>query len=165
MLAELVLSIVEGYTQGIPVRTFSYDGAGRMVEATVFTLTTRFTYNGLGARLAVEVVGYGTTTYTLDYAAGNRVLAETTGDTTVHYLYGHDCAGSGLPVGELRDDEPALSGVEGWLYYLNDATGYLRQGVDAADEVVSGWLFDPDGTVLEGPEGPVSYLVCGGVYG
>lgn len=101
------------------MRIFTYDGAGRMTEATVFTLTTVFTYNGLGARVAVEVVGYGTTTYTLDYAAGNRVLAETTGDTTVHYLYGYDC------LGELRDDEPALSGVEGWLYYLNDAIGYV----------------------------------------
>jgi hypothetical protein len=27
--------------------------------------------------------------------------------------------------------------------------------------VVSGWLFDPDGMVLEGPEGPVSHLVYG----
>jgi YD repeat-containing protein len=44
-------------TQGVDVRTFTYDGAGRLVEATVFTLTTRFTYNGLGARTNVEVVG------------------------------------------------------------------------------------------------------------
>jgi hypothetical protein len=138
------------YTQGNPVRTFTYDGAGRMIEATVFTLTTRFTYNGLGARVAVEVVGHGTATYTLDYAAGGRVLAETTGNAAVHYLYGYDC------LGELRDDD--------WLYYLNDATGYLRQGADEQGEVVSGWLFDPDGTVLEGPEGPVSHLICGGVY-
>jgi hypothetical protein len=36
--------------------------------------------------------------------------------------------------------------------------------VDERGEVVSAWLFDPDGTVLEGPEGPVSHLVCGGVY-
>jgi hypothetical protein len=34
----------------------------------------------------------------------------------VHYLYSRDC------LGELRDDE--------WLYYLNDAIGYVRQGVD-----------------------------------
>jgi hypothetical protein len=40
--------------------------------------------------------------------------------STVAYLYGHDC------LGESRDDEPALSGAEGWLYYLNDATGYVR---------------------------------------
>jgi len=104
----------------------------------------------LGARVAVEVVGYGTTTYALDYAAGNRILAEETDTGTTLYLYGRDC------LGELRDDE--------WLYYLNDATGLVRQGVDKQGQVVSGWLFDPDGTVLEGPEGPVSHLVCGGVY-
>ncbi|MCP4539892.1 MAG: hypothetical protein GY832_22360 [Chloroflexi bacterium] len=86
----------------------------------------------------------------MDYAAGNRVLAETTGDATMHYLYGYDC------LGELRDDA--------WLYYLNDATGYVRQGADEQGEVTSGWLFDPNGVVLEGPEGPVSHLICGGVY-
>jgi len=55
-----------------------------MVAATVFTQTTKFTYtfaalsasNGLGARVAIEVVGYGTTTVMLDLAAGNRILAE-----------------------------------------------------------------------------------------
>ena len=62
------------YTQGYPVRTFTYDGAGQLVEATVFTLTTRFTYNGLGDRVAVEVVGQGVTTYTLDLAAGGHIL-------------------------------------------------------------------------------------------
>jgi hypothetical protein len=41
--------------------------------------------------------------YTLDYAAGNRILAETTPTETVSYLYGRDC------LGEQRDDE--------WLYY------------------------------------------------
>ena len=30
--------------------------------------------------------------------------------------------------------------------------------------MVSAWRFDPDGTVLEGPHGPVSHLICGGVY-
>jgi YD repeat-containing protein len=138
------------WTEGAAVREFSYDAAGRMIEATVFTLTTRFTYNGLGARVAVEVVGQETTTFTLDYAARNRILAEATPTGAVHYLYGRDC------LGELRDDE--------WLYYLNDATGYVRQGVDDQEQVMSGWLFDPDGVVLEGPEGPVSHLVCGGVY-
>jgi len=83
-------------------------------------------------------------------------LAETSGDGAARYLYGRDCAGSGLPVGELRDGD--------WLYYLNDATGYLRQGTDEQGEVVSSWLFNPDGVVLEGPEGPVSHLICGGVY-
>jgi YD repeat-containing protein len=138
------------YTHGYPVRTFAYDGAGRLTAATVFTLTTRFTYAGLGDRVAVEVVGRGVTTYTLDLAAGGQILAEEALTGTVLYLYGHEC------LGELRDDQ--------WLYYLPDAEGLVRQGVNAGGAVVSGWLFDPDGVVLEGPEGPVSHLVCGGVY-
>ena len=40
----------------------------------------------------------------------------------------------------------------------------MRQGTDAQGDLVSAWLFDPDGTVLEGPDSPVSHLVCGGVY-
>jgi hypothetical protein len=132
------------------VRTFTYDGAGRLVEATVFTLTTKLTYNGLGARVAVEVVGYGTTTVTLDYVGGNAILAETTITGTTLYLYGADC------LGELRDDE--------WLYYQHDGDRMVRQGTDAEGEVASTWLFDPDGTMLEGPDGPVSHLICGGVY-
>jgi peptidoglycan/xylan/chitin deacetylase (PgdA/CDA1 family) len=123
-----------------------------------FTLTTHFAYPltsfkaevGDGARHTVEVVGHGTVTYTLDYGRGNRVLAETMPTSTVTYLYGHDC------LGESRDDE--------WLYYLNDGIGYVRQGADAQGQAVSSWLFDPDGVVLEGPQGPVSHLICGGVY-
>jgi hypothetical protein len=98
----------------------------------------------------VEVVGHGTTTYTLDYAAGDRILAEEAGGSATLYLYGRDC------LGEQRGGE--------WLYYLPDAEGYVRQGTDAQGNVASTWLFDPDGTLLEGPEGPVSHLVCGGVY-
>jgi hypothetical protein len=98
----------------------------------------------------VEVVGHGTTTYTLDYAAGDRILAEEAGGSTTLYLYGRDC------LGEQRGGE--------WLYYLPDAEGYVRQGTDAQGNVASTWLFDPDGTLLEGPEGPVNHLVCGGVY-
>ena len=66
------------------------------------------------------------------------------------------CLRLGAAVGEQRDDE--------WLYYLHDAEGYVRQGTDITGDVVSAWLFDPDGTVLEGPNGPVSHLICGGVY-
>ncbi len=138
------------YTQGIPVRTFAYDGAGRLIEATLFTQTTTFVYKGLGDRVAVTVEGYGTTTYTLDYAAAGQILAETTITDSVLYLYGDGC------LGEVRDEE--------WLYYLPDGDAYVRQGADAQGEVVSSWRFDPDGTLLEGPEGPVSHLVCSGVY-
>ncbi|MBN1889168.1 MAG: RHS repeat protein [Thermoflexales bacterium] len=57
------------WTRGLPARAFTYDGAGRMVEARVLTLTTRFRYTlalqsamALGARLVVtegNVVGRG----------------------------------------------------------------------------------------------------------
>jgi len=140
------------WTEGLPVRTFDYDSAGRLAQARVLTLTTRFTYDGNGARRVVEVVGHGTTTYTLDYGRGNRILAEETVTGTLLYLYGRDCLGQY----EGAEDE--------WLYYLNDATGYVRQGADEQGEVVSSWLFDPDGTMLEGPQGLVSHLICGGVY-
>jgi hypothetical protein len=50
------------------------------------------------------------------------------------------------------------------LTTIYDASGYVRQGADADGAIVSAWLFDPDGTVLEGPNGPVSHLICGGVY-
>jgi YD repeat-containing protein len=149
LLAEHALSVVEGNTQGYAVRTFGYNGAGQMAEATVFTLTTQFSYNGAGGRVWVNVVGHGATHVTLD-VGGQRVLAETTPTDTVQYLYGDDC------LGEYRDGA--------WLYYLNDGSGYVRQGVNDQGEVVSSWLFDPSGMVLEGPEGPVSHLICGGVY-
>jgi hypothetical protein len=133
-----------------------------MIQAMVFTLTTRFAYDGDGARRVVEVVGHGTTTlrqaqgrlYTLDYGQGNRVLAEETVNGTLLYLYGHDC------LGQFEDTDAE----DEWLYYLNDGIGYVRQGADAQGQAVSSWLFDPDGAVLEGPQGPVSHLICGGVY-
>jgi hypothetical protein len=97
----------------------------------------------------VNVVGRGATTYTLDYAADNRILAEKTLTGTTLYLYGHDC------LGEYTN---------AWLYYLPDASGYVRQGTDSQGQVTSAWTYDPDGTVLIGPQGLVSHLVCGGVY-
>jgi hypothetical protein len=124
-----------------------------MTEATVFTLTTRFSYNGDGVRVSKEVVGFETTTYTLDYARNNRILVETTNGETTRYLYSEadrEC------LGEVRDDA--------WAYYLSDMAGQVRQLADEAGAISSTWLYNPDGTVLEGPEGPVSHLVCGGVY-
>jgi hypothetical protein len=105
----------------------------------VFTSTTRFEYDGLGARTSVEVVGYDTTTVTLDYAAGSRILAETTITGTTLYLYGRDCLGQ---YGEIdafgMDAELGLNGIEGWLYYLNDGNGLTRQGTDETGRVVGG---------------------------
>ncbi len=155
--------LLEEWVVGVtvaPVREFTYDAAGRMSQARVFTLTTHFTYNGDGARVKVEVEGHDTTTYTLDYAGGYRILAEETSTNTLTYLYpstslgagGHDCLGQYEAAG---DD---------WLYFLNDAPGYVRQGTDEVGRVTGSWLFDPDGTILAGPQDLVSHLICGGVY-
>ena len=43
----------------VDVRTFAWGAAGRLVEATVFTLTTHFTYTGDSTRVALEVEGVG----------------------------------------------------------------------------------------------------------
>jgi hypothetical protein len=145
--------MLEEWTVGYPVRTFTYNAAGQMIEATVFTLTTVFTYNGDGVRVAMAVDGHGATTYALDYAGNNRILAETTGGGTTQYLYSEaeqEC------LAEVADGE--------WDYYLSDMSGQVRQLADEAGEISSTWLYDPDGMVLEGPEGLVSHLICGGVY-
>ena len=132
------------------VQSYRWDAAGRLVTATVFTLTTHFSYNGDGTRMAVSVVGRGTTSFVPDYAAGGHILVEDSGVTRTLYVYGRDC------LGEVRDGE--------WLYYLSDGEGYVRQGVDAQGQVSSAWVYTPDGQVMEGPEGPVTHLICGGVY-
>jgi YD repeat-containing protein len=121
-------------TQGVDARTFAWDAAGRLVQATVFTLTTHFTYTGDGTRVAVEVEGHGTTAFIPDQ--GGRILVESTAATSTRYLYGHGC------LGEVRDGE--------LLYYLSDGPGYVRQAADADGVVVDAWLYTPDGGVMAG---------------
>jgi hypothetical protein len=119
---------------------------------------------------------------------GYRVLAEENITGTLLYLYGRECLGQyddewlPLAVPRSRSGGCALLGVLA-RYYLDDATGYVRlpsplrfagrtEGTDDQGTVVSAWLFDPDGFVLEGPQGPVSHLiprcarddVCRGIY-
>jgi YD repeat-containing protein len=137
------------WTEGVTTKSYSYNAAGRLVEATVFDQVTQFNYNGLGNRLEVDVVGDEITRIALDLAYGDRILSETTGAEVITYLYGDDC------LGEENNE---------WMYYLKDVEGLTRQGTDDQGEVVSSWQFNPDGLVIEGPEGLVSHLVCEGVY-
>ena len=146
--------LLEEVTQGIPVRTFSYNGAGHLVEASVFTQTTVFTYNGLGIRVAMAVEGQPETRYVIDYVDGNRILAETTGADVVQYLYG---AADQVCLGEINDDDEMT-------HYLPDASRQVRQTADDTGELTETWLYDPDGTVLEGSEGPITHLICNSVY-
>jgi YD repeat-containing protein len=139
------------YFQGTPIRAFTYNAAGQLSEATVLTLTTRFRYNGDGQRLSLEVVGQDTTTYALDYLKSNRILMETTAQTTTLYLYGHSCLGE-------------WTATDGWKYYLQSTLGQVRQAVDDVGNVIYSWAFNPDGTVLQGVQGPITHLECDAVY-
>ena len=116
------------------VRSYSYDHANRLTQVVSGTLTTEFTYNGAGDRVAKTVDGV-TTDYVLDPAAGlTQVLVESTGGQQTAYLYGLDL---------LAQYD---SGT--WAYHVNDGLGSVRQLADPAGQVVQGYSFSPFGMPL-----------------
>ena len=115
-------------------RTYEYDHANRVTSVTSGTLTTAFTYNGAGDRVAKTVDGV-TTDYVLDPAAGlTQVLVESTGGESTSYLYGHDL---------LAQYD---SGT--WAYHVNDGLGSVRQLADPTGQVVQNHSFSPFGVPL-----------------
>ena len=115
-------------------QTYSYDHANRLTQVVSGTLTTEFTYNGVGDRVAKTVDGV-TTDYVLDPAAGlTQVLQQTTGGQTTSYLYGADL---------LAQYD---SGT--WAYHVNDGLGSVRQLADPMGQVVQGYSFSPFGVPL-----------------
>ena len=116
------------------LRTYTYDHANRLTQVVSGTLTTQFTYNGAGDRVAKTVDGL-TTDYVLDPAAGlTQVLQETTTGQATSYLYGHDL---------LAQYD---SGT--WAYHVNDGLGSVRQLADPTGQVVQGYSFSPFGVPL-----------------
>jgi RHS repeat-associated protein len=116
------------------VRTYTYDHANRLTQVVSGTLTTSFTYNGAGDRVA-KTVDSVTTEYVLDPAAGLiQVLQETTAGQATNYLYGRDL---------LAQYD---SGT--WAYHVNDGLGSVRQLADPAGQVVQGCSFSPFGVPL-----------------
>ncbi len=116
------------------VRSYSYDHANRLTSVTSGTLTTGFTYNGAGDRVA-KTVGGVTTDYVLDPAAGlTQVLQETTAGQATTYLYGHDL---------LAQYD---SGT--WAYHVNDGLGSVRGLADPAGQVVASYRFSPFGAPM-----------------
>ena len=98
------------------------------------TLTTEFSYNGAGDRVAKTVDGV-TTDYVLDPAAGlTQVLVESTGGQQTAYLYGADL---------LAQYD---SGT--WVYHVNDGLGSVRQLADLQGQVVASYGFSPFGVPL-----------------
>jgi RHS repeat-associated protein len=116
------------------LRSYTYTHANRLTQVVSGTLTTGFTYNGVGDRVARTVDGV-TTGYVLDPAAGlTQVLVETTGGQATSYLYGADL---------LAQYD---SGT--WAYHVNDGLGSVRQLADPAGQVVASYSFSPFGVPL-----------------
>jgi RHS repeat-associated protein len=124
------------------LRTYTYDHANRLTQVVSGTLTTGFTYNGAGDRVAKTVDGVETR-YTLDPAAGlTQVLQETTDGQATSYLYGHD-GSTALTTGLLAQYD---SGT--WAYHVNDGLGSVRGLADPMGQVVQGYSFSPFGVPL-----------------
>jgi RHS repeat-associated protein len=124
------------------LRSYAYDHANRLTQVVSGTLTTQFTYNGAGDRVAKTVDGL-TTEYVLDPAAGlTQVLQETTDGQATSYLYGHD-GSTALTTGLLAQYD---SGT--WAYHVNDGLGSVRQLADPTGQVVQGYSFSPFGVPL-----------------
>ncbi|MCP4362187.1 MAG: RHS repeat protein, partial [Chloroflexi bacterium] len=134
-------------------RLYDYSQDGDLISALVDGITTTFTYDGAGNRLQMSVAGE-VTTYTLDYAAGSRILFETGGAfaNSKHYLYGLACIGE-----QVDADIPA---TEEWRYYHRDRKTLVRQTTNSQTAVTLAWTFSPEGAVLLGEEGPVTHLDC-----
>jgi RHS repeat-associated protein len=124
------------------LRSYAYDHANRLTQVVSGTLTTQFTYNGAGDRVAKTVDGL-TTEYVLDPAAGlTQVLQETTDGQATSYLYGHD-GSTALTTGLLAQYD---SGT--WAYHVNDGLGSVRQLADPTGQVVQSYNFSPFGVPL-----------------
>jgi YD repeat-containing protein len=110
---------------------FTYDTANRLTSVVNAGVTTQFTYNGDGDRLAQIVAGV-VTNYSLDPTGLAQVLIETTSGQNTHYL-------------------PGLAQYNGsaWNYSLPDRLGSVRQMVDPSAAVLLARSYDPFGNVLE----------------
>jgi RHS repeat-associated protein len=116
------------------LRSYTYDHANRLTQVANGTLTTEFTYNGVGDRAAKTVDGV-TTDYVLDPAAGlTQVLQGTTAGQTTSYLYGADL---------LAQYD---SGT--WAYHVYDGLGSVRHLADPVGQVVQSYSFSPFGVPL-----------------
>jgi RHS repeat-associated protein/uncharacterized repeat protein (TIGR01451 family) len=114
------------------VRSYGYDYANRLVQVVSGTLTTTFTYNGDGHRLAKSENGE-TTIYAVAVLGLSQVLMETTAGESVIYLYGHDLLAE-------EDDERQ--------WHLGDGLGSVRQLADGGGNVTLAQGYTPFGVPL-----------------
>jgi YD repeat-containing protein len=134
-------------------RVYQYSQDGKLLSADVGGLLTTFAYDGDGRRLLMSVAGE-VTTYTLDYARhGQRILLETGPAGSKHYLYGLECIAELVDAGDAETEE--------WRYYQRDGRGMVRQTTNLNATITLAWAYSPDGAVVLGEKGPVTYLDCG----
>ena len=114
-------------------RAYTYDYANRLIQVVSGTFTTTFTYNGDGHRMAKTENGV-TTNYVVAVLGLSQVLVETTGETTIRYVYGHD----------LLAEYDGTS----WTYHLNDGLGSVRQLTDATGDVTLAQGYTPFGVPM-----------------
>ena len=112
------------------VFTYTYNAAGRLVQAQSITATLVYTYNADGLRVAQSVDGVETA-FTWDLAAG---LAEVLSSDGAMYLHGLHL------IAEQR------SGA--WWYSLGDALGSVRQWTDGGGVVTYAGGYTPFGVEL-----------------
>jgi YD repeat-containing protein len=151
--SRLITTTVAGQVS----RVYDYSQDGDLITATVDSLVTAFAYDGDGRRLQMSVAGE-VTTYTLDYAfPGFRILFEDGPDDDKHYLYGVQCIAEVVDEGTVDEE---------WRYYQRDGNHMVRQTTNETADVTLAWTYTPEGMVLVGEEGPVTYLDCGtgGIY-
>jgi len=120
--------------------TYTYNAAGRMVQAESLTATRVYTYNADGLRVAQAYVGApGAQTYVWDWATG---VPEMLSDGRYTYLVGLDTVG--------WHGSPSPMGQIGWTYALPDALGSVRQEADANGGVTAAREWSPYGEELGG---------------
>lgn len=122
----------EGSLVSDTLRSFEYDGAGRLAQVISGTLTTQYAYNGDGDRVSTTAGG-NTVEYTLDPNGLTNVLEARQGVSVTTYLYGL--------LGPLAEELP--SGQR--LYYGRDALGSVRFLLDGTGDIVNRYEYDPYG--------------------
>ena len=127
------------------VRSYTYDHANRLTQVVSGTLTTQFTYDGLGNRTATTVDGV-TTRYALDVAGGlPEVIVATTGGASTQYL-------------QVEGQILAQHDSGTWGYILPDHLGSVRIETDALGQVTVARHFDPFGVPMQADGGsPFGY--------
>jgi RHS repeat-associated protein len=119
--------------------TYTYNAAGRLVQAESITSTLVYTYTATGLRVGQRIDG-DEATYAWDWASGLPEMLSEGGNL---YLVGHNT------LGQWNGDE--------WVYYLLDGLGSVRQVTDETGAVVSAREWTPYGVEVGSAQAGLGY--------